>query len=111
MREHGVIDDLVWGLLEKCWRITPQERPPVVEVYRTLQSRPRAVHTPQRRSAIGELPETLKLHVHGIKFSEDWSSRQQFYVKFKYGNTDYTTSLTDLTNDWGEYTWFALRPF
>lgn len=111
MRAHGVIDDLVWELLEKCWSRVPQERPPIVGLHRILKIRPAVTHIPWRRTTSGELPGALKLHVQSIKFSEYWQNPQQFYVKFKYGNRDHETSPTNLTNDLNEQTWFVLHPF
>ena len=56
------MDDLVRKPLDKC-RSTPQERPPIIEVYRTLRYRPRATHTLWGSPTIG----MLKLHVRGLK--------------------------------------------
>jgi len=55
-----------------------------------------------------ELPGVLKLQVQRIMF---WfpKAKQQFFVKFKYGNKDHTTSLTTGATAGGQYTWFVLR--
>ena len=111
VRPHGALDDLAWGLLEQCWTRTPEERPPIAEVYRTLKFGPKATHIPRSPSAIGELPGMLLLHVHSINFSEDQPGQQQFYVKLRYGDREYTTSPTNYKNEWGGHTWFALRLF
>ena len=112
-RAHGAIDGLVRGLLEECWNKTPQKRPPIVRVYRTLKSRLKSTRTPRRRPTAGKLPGALELHVQSIKFSSYQEGRPQFYAKFKYGNEDYTTSPTDLQNYYysGECTWFVFQPF
>ena len=107
-RPHEVFDDLAWGLLEECWSRTPEERPPIDEVYDTLKSRPKVIHIPRGLSAIEELPGTLRLHVHSIRLWEDQPSQQRFYVRIVYGNRDYMTSPTVFKNDWGAHTWFAL---
>ena len=106
-RPHGVIDDPIWEILEECWK-TPQERPPIVGVYRTLKSYPTVNHTIQRQPVVGGLPGTLKLNVHSIKSFGHQPGSYQFYVKFKYGSKGYTTSPTNLTNAWHQSTWFAL---
>ena len=113
-RDTGVTDDRVWQLLEKCWRTTPRGRLPIIEAYHTLKSCPKVIHTPWSPSAIRELPRTLQLHVLGIsiKFSKDSKNQkswQQFYVRLKYGNRNYETSLTNLKNNRGGYTWFVLH--
>ena len=109
-RPPGVFDDLVWELLKDCWSQTPEECPPIAELYHTLKSSPKVTHTPWGRPAVGELPGTLGLHVHSIDFSESRQSGQ-FYVKFKYGNKEYATPPTNLNIGWGEHAWFASRLF
>lgn len=108
VRPHGVLNDTIWELLEKCWSAAPQDRPPIIEVHRTLESRPEVVHTPQRRSVTDDLPGTLKLHVHSITSRVVHFFSRQFYIKFKYGYWGHTTSLTE-HDDYGAYTWFAFR--
>ena len=95
VRPPGVIDDQVWEFLEKCWNKLPFARPQMAEVYHTLKSFPKTTHIPRRQPAIGELPGILVLHFHSIGLSEDHRSRQQFYIKSKYGNGNYTTALTN----------------
>ena len=109
-RPHGVLNDIVWELLKKCWSVAPRDRPPITEVHRTLESRPEVVHTPQRQPVADDLPGTLKLHVHSITSKSVHLFSRQFYIKFKYGYRDHTTSPTE-PNDYGAYTWFALRLF
>ena len=92
----------------------PLERPSIVEVYRTLKSRPKVTHTPWRRSVTEELPRTLMLHVHSVKPPESWPSELQVFVRFKYGSEVYETSPTDRTPErpsGSEYAWFVLGPF
>lgn len=108
VRPHGMLDDLVWGVLEKCWSRTPEERPPIAEVYHTLKSCPKVIPTPQSRSATGELPGKFKLHVHSIKTLGHWPSKRPIYVKFKYRNRDHLTYQVNLDHR-REYIWFALR--
>jgi len=105
VRPHGMLGDRVWGLLEKCWSRTLKERPSIVEMFHTLKSGPKVKHTPWSLSAVEGSPGTLRLHVQSIIFSEDQPRQQQFYVKFNYGDRDYTTSPTNLKNDWGAHTW------
>ncbi|KAF9785450.1 hypothetical protein BJ322DRAFT_1063265 [Thelephora terrestris] len=103
-RPHGTFEDLTWQLLGECWSRTPQKRPRIDEVYRTLNSLPKVIHTPRRPFVIGTLPRMLELHVHSIKFAKE-PSQQYSYVRFKYGNKKYTTFPTNVKNDWGEHTW------
>lgn len=108
-----MLDDLVWGLLVKCWKEVDYSRPRIVEVYRTLKSRPKIIHTPWMPSTIGELPRALELHVYGFEL-EPFGCEQfrgEICVKLKYGNRDYTTSPTDSTTLPDGRTWFALRLF
>ena len=90
------IDDLVWGLLEKCWSRVPGERPTVTEVSTTfsnLSSRPKVNHAPRRQIAMGGAlernpsltPSKLELQLRGIRFSQDQPRGRRFYVKLKYG--------------------------
>ena len=56
VRLSGRIDDLIWGLLEKCWSRVPGERPTAAEVSTTfsnLSSRPRVNHAPRGQIAMG----------------------------------------------------------
>ncbi|KAF9785469.1 kinase-like domain-containing protein [Thelephora terrestris] len=110
-RPPGAFDDLFWGLLAKCWRRRPRERPPIDEVYRMVKSRPKVNRASLEPLAARELQTKYELHVHGIKFPNDRPPSQEFYVKFKYGDKDYTTPLTNLQDDRGEYIWHVLRPF
>ena len=113
MRPPGVIDDHVWEFLEKCWSKPPLVRPQMDEVYLTLKSFPKTTHIPRMWSAIRELPRVLALHFQSIKLSEVHRSRQQFYVKSKYGDRDYTTSPTNDVHNELEYErgWFVLYLF
>ncbi|KAF9785460.1 hypothetical protein BJ322DRAFT_1020984 [Thelephora terrestris] len=104
-RPPGVFDDTFWGLLAKCWRRRPQERPPIGEVYRKLKSRPKLIRTLPRLFAAGESAKKYEWHVHGIKFPNDQPPSQEFHVKLRYKFKDYMTAPTDFQNDWGEYTW------
>jgi len=111
-RPSGRIDDLVWGLLRRCWGRNPTERPSSFEVYNTLSSlssppqvrqSPQESHTPQG-SSTEELPGKLKLNFQSIKVSPD-QPKQQFYVKLKYGNMDHATSSTNYVGGSGEHGW------
>ncbi|KAF9785451.1 kinase-like domain-containing protein [Thelephora terrestris] len=105
VRPPGAFDDLFWGLLAKCWRRRPMERPHMYEVYGTVKSRPKVKRAPWGRFEGPESRNEYELHIHGIKFRNGRPPSQEFYVKFKYGEKGYTTSLTIFQNDWGEYTW------
>ena len=110
VRPPGAIDDQVWEFLEKCWSKTPFARPQMAEVHHTLKSFSKTIHIPRRQPAIGESPGVLALHFHSIKLSEDHRSQQQFYVKSKYANRDYTTSLTNVILSQYERGWSVLDP-
>jgi len=96
---NGTIDP-VWQFLEECWSEYPSERPSAADVYNTFSE----LHT------ITQLPEELRLQVQSIKFSFTGAKKQQFYVKFKYGNKIHLTSLTTRAVAGNEYTWFAFCP-
>ena len=105
------IDDAVRQFLEKCWGRDPSKRPStalVCETFSQFCSLPQMTSTSEGQSATG-LPGKIELLVHSmIVHKESWK-RQQFSVKFKYGNRDYTTSLTSEDN-WDDHIWFAFRP-
>ena len=89
--------DPVWQFLEECWSWDPSERPSTTRVYNTLS----------KFRVIEELPAKLELQVQSIKFSLIRPKKQQFFVKFKYGDKGHTTSLATRAAAGDEYTWFA----
>ena len=136
VRLSGRIDDLAWGLLEKCWSRVPGERPTAAEVSTTfsnLSSRLRVNHAPRGQIAMGErlerspsltpssgsnpisperrlirkMPSKLELQLRGIRFSQDQPKGRRFYVKLKYGNQSHTTSPTDHIGHSDGHTWFV----
>ena len=98
------IGDPVRQFLEKCWSRNPRKRPPAAEVYRAFSDF-RSI-----RSKVEELPGKLRLQVLSLKIAIIMSKRQQFFVKFRYGKMDHTTSLTTRVPAGDEYTWFPPRP-
>jgi len=111
-RPSNGIADPVWEFLEKCWGVDPTTRPPTAEVlgaFSEFRSLPQAVHAPEGRSAIEELPGKLKLQVQGIKISLNKPNQQRFYIRFRYGEKDHTTSPTNAVTD-DEHIWFVCRP-
>ena len=48
------------------------------------------------------------MQVQSLKISLISTKKQRFYVKFKYGDKEQTTSLTTGAAAGDEYTWFAL---
>ena len=92
------IADPVWRLLEKCWSTVPSERPLAAQVYDVL-------------SELRSIPGRLKLQVLSLKIPPNKSKKQGFYVKFKYGNTVHTTSLSAKVVAGAEYKWFAFHSF
>ena len=135
-RPSGGIDDLAWGLLEKCWSRVPGERPSATEVYSTLSSlgcRPKVNCAPQGQIAVEEslgrnlgsspssnvtpisperrlirkTPTKLELELRGIKFLQDQPKGRRFYVKLKYGNQSHTTPPTDRIGHSDGHTWFV----
>ena len=109
-RAEGMIDNLVLQLLERCWSKTPQERPSIVDVQRTLNYRPKVIYTPWSPSEIGELPGTLNLRVQSIKIGPGLDDRKRVFVKIKHGNKKYKTSPTKVRNKLGERRWFVFVP-
>ena len=92
------IPDQIWQLLEKCWSMDPRGRPTATEFYEAL-SRFRSFR-----------PGILKFEVQRINFPSTRTKKQQFSVKFEYGNEGHTTSLTTRTTrttTGSENTWFV----
>jgi len=92
------IPDPIWQLLEECWSMDPQKRPPAADFYTAL-SEFRSVR-----------PGKLKFEVQRIKISFIGAKKRRFSVKFKYGNKSHATSLTTKTVAGDEYMWFVFRP-
>ena len=92
------IADPVWQFLEKCWRMVGSQRPSAAEVYDVF-------------SELRSIPKKLKLQFQSVKIPLNKTRQQGVYVKFKYGNTVHTTSLTTRVVAGAEYTWFVSRPF
>jgi len=105
VRPPGGISDVVWQLLEECWRTNPWERPSTAKMYKTF-SKFRSVH-----KAVGELPRRLKLWVQSVKLSLKEPKKQRVYVKFKYGSNVHITPLTSKVVVGDAYTWFAFHSF
>jgi len=96
------IPDSVWQLLQKCWSMDTSERPSATQMYNAL-SNFRSV-----RPVIEELPGKLKLQVRSIKFlfnRFNKARKRRFFVKFKYGNEVYKTSLTRSSAVGDDYMW------
>ena len=88
------------------------KRPPtadVVDAFSGFRSLPQVMHTPEGRLSIEGLPGKLKLQVQGIKISLNKPKQQQLSIKFKYGDKEYTTSLTKAAAG-DEYIWFVFSP-
>ena len=106
IRPHGLIDDPVWELLEKCWSRTPRDRPQINKVHDALSGlrfHPKVVHANRGQSA-------LSLHIQSIKPSLQQGYNPLFRVKLQYQHLSEVIPCTDQVNDVGEYTWFAFRP-
>lgn len=111
-RPSDGIPGMVWEFLEKCWSGNPAKRPSTTQVYETfskLRSPLQALHIPEGRLAMEELPGRLKLQAQGIKISLNKPKKRRFSVRFKYGNKDHTTSPTRSVVAGGEHTWFVFR--
>jgi len=92
--------DPILPFLRECWTKYHNERPSATRVYNTLS----------KFRTVEELPEKLELRVQSIKISFTGTRRQQFYVKFRYGDEVHTISLTKGAATGDEYAWFALCP-
>jgi len=113
-RPSDGITDPVWEFLERCWSRDPTKRPPIAEVYgffSQLRSNPQVTYPTEGRSAMEELPGRLKVQAQSIKISLSRPKRQRFYLKYRYGNKDHTTSPTTKSVAGSEHTWFAFRRF
>ena len=101
----------VWEFLGKCWSRDPTNRPPtadILDAFSRACSLPRAMPAARGPSAIEELPGKLKLQVQGVRISLNKSKQQRFYIRFRYGDKDHTTSPTNaVTGD--EHIWFVFR--
>ena len=107
------IDETVWEFLRECWNRDPEKRPSTAQVcdaFLRFSLLPKFTPAPKGQRAT-DLPGKLRVQVKSIKISLDGSKQQQFSVKFKYGNKDYTTSPAKCADGSSEHTWFALRPF
>ena len=107
------IDGAVWEFLQKCWRRDPANRPSTTQICDAFSKfclLPR--FTPiLEGQLVTELPGRVKLMFKSIKVSFNRSKQRPFYVKLKYGNKEYTSSPTKISDTSGEYTWFAPCPF
>lgn len=107
-------DEEIWEFLKKCWSRDPKKRPSTAQVSNTfsqLRSLPQAIAGCEG-PGVEELPGRLKLQVQSIKITLNKSKSQHFFVKFKYGNKDHTTSPTTKAGSGpDEYTWSAFRTF
>ena len=104
------IDETVWKFLRKCWSRDPKGRPSTAQVCDAFSPPQKIVPVPKGRRAT-DLPKELWVQVKSIKISLDGSQQQQFSVKFKYGEKDYTTSPVKCVDGSSEHTWFVLCPF
>jgi len=108
------INETVWEFLQKCWSGDPEKRPSAAQVcvaFSQFSLLPKFTPAPTEGQRATGLPGKLKVQVKSIKFFLDRSKQQQFSVKFKYGNKDYTTPPTKCVDGSNEYTWFALHSF
>jgi len=109
------IPDPVWKFLEKCWSRDSTKRPSTLQVGAAFSQfhfrSPQVIPTPEGRPVTGRLPRKLKLQVQSVKISLNNSKQLQFYVRFKYGSKEHTTSPTTKAMGGDEYTWFAISSF
>lgn len=112
-RPYDGIAHPVWEFIERCWSRDPANRPlagKLCKNFSEFSSLPQDTHAPDGRAPIEALPGKLKLQARSVKLSLKGQEQRQFFVKFKYGNKDHTTSLTKAVAG-DEHTWFVFSPF
>ena len=108
-------DDGVWEFLESCWSRDPAKRPSSDQVYDSIaqfRTLPQAMFAADGRLGMEELPRKLRLRVQSIKISLKKSRQHQLYVKFKYGNKNYTTApIAKVVGASDEHVWCVFGLF